>query len=145
RGLAYVSWGPMWRRRGAAPDPEALRRIVGALRREFAVRRGMYLRIAPNACDDDAAGRAVLEGEGLACREPGRRTIVMDLAPEPAAIRGNLGKRWRQSLERAEASGLEVRCGDGDELFAQFLGLYGEMRARKGFVDFADVDEFRAL
>ena len=44
-GVAYVRWGPLWKLKGEPGNPEVFRQAVRALRNEYAVRRGMILRI----------------------------------------------------------------------------------------------------
>src|SRR5471030_244654 len=46
-GVAYVRWGPMWRLRGREADPQVLSAALDAIRREYAVRRGLTLRMLP--------------------------------------------------------------------------------------------------
>src|SRR5689334_10309569 len=46
-GIAYIRWGPVWLRRGFEEDPDVLQQALRALRNEFAVRRGLTVRLLP--------------------------------------------------------------------------------------------------
>jgi lipid II:glycine glycyltransferase (peptidoglycan interpeptide bridge formation enzyme) len=147
-GIAYVRWGPLWRPRGRADDPEAFRQGLKALRREYAERRGYVLRIYP-ALFDDAADTFVplLREEGFALLEGGKkdRTILIDLKAPVAELRKGLAQKWRNSLNKSERSNLELVEGDDDGLFGQFIDIYGDMLQRKQFVEPNDIDEFRRM
>ena len=38
-GIAYVRWGPLWRRRATEPDVDTFRQAIRALRNEFVCKR----------------------------------------------------------------------------------------------------------
>src|SRR5262245_31191557 len=46
-GIAYVRWGPLWRRRAVEPDVASFRQVIRALRNEYACKRGLVLRLRP--------------------------------------------------------------------------------------------------
>src|SRR6266480_41117 len=48
-GMAYVFWGPLWRRRNGQADPEVFRQAVRALKDEYVGGRKMVVRIIPNS------------------------------------------------------------------------------------------------
>src|SRR5437660_5338455 len=52
-GIAYIRWGPLWRRRLTEERPELFRQVVRALRNEFACKRGLVLRLLPALFDTD--------------------------------------------------------------------------------------------
>src|ERR1700693_5115411 len=43
-GIAYIHWGPLWRRRDMEADLDVFQQAVRALQNEFACRRGLVLR-----------------------------------------------------------------------------------------------------
>lgn len=148
RGVAYVRWGPMWRRRGAAPDPAVLAAALQALRDEYAGRRRLVLRVLPHENGEhDAAFAALLHDAGWAPSpgEAAQRTLIVPLDGDPAALRRRLAQKWRNGLNQSERNGLEVETGDDDALFAQFEALHDEMHARKAFRQTSSVAEFRAV
>lgn len=143
-GIAYLRWGPMWRRSGAEPDVEHFRQAVRALRNEYVGKRGMILRVNPRLfVEDDAACERILAEEGFSA--PGsssqpERTLVMDLSPSLEDLRASLDKKWRNCLSKAERGGLTLTIGTGPELFAEFNGIYAQMLERKQFAPSADFD-----
>lgn len=143
-GIAYLRWGPLWRRRGAETDPEHFRQALRALRNEYVGRRGMILRLNPRLfVEDHAACERILAEEGFS--EPGsssqaEKTLVMDLSPSLEELRAGLDKKWRNCLSKAERGGLTVTIGTGPDLFREFRGIYAQMLERKQFAPSADLD-----
>jgi hypothetical protein len=54
-------------------------------------------------------------------------------------------RKWRQALGYAEKKGLELIEGTSDELYEMGLTIYREMHARKRFVAFVDMNQYRAI
>ena len=147
-GIAYVMWGPVWRRTTGSDDIEIFRQVIRALRNEYVSKRGLLLRVYPALFDaDQTRYQPVLEAEGFELRTdlPSSRTIIMDLNPSLDELREQLRKHWRKELKVAEKQPVTVLDGDGEELFEQFIPIYKEMVARKGFREPNDVAEFRAI
>jgi hypothetical protein len=137
-GLAFVSAGPLLR---VGFDADASMRdltdVVGSLAGEYVRRRGLTLRLAPPIGPVDRCVRigAALERMGFVAstHAPRYRTILVDLAPEPAAIRGALAQKWRNQLNGAERNGIVVEFGRDADAVERFRPLFGEMLSRKGF------------
>ena len=126
-GIAWINRGPLWRRSGETGDTAALGGVLGALRQEFARRRGLYLRIAP------ATGLSTVS-EGFASAEcAGWASAVVDLASEPDALRAALKQKWRNVLNKAERGGVAVEEGDALDLFETFRTHYAAWLAERGF------------
>ncbi|SPP99527.1 conserved hypothetical protein [Candidatus Sulfobium mesophilum] len=146
-GIANVKWGPLWRRR-TNEDPAVFREMLVALQNEYMIKRGLLLRIVPNqVCESTGAMRSMLMAEGFR-PEPAAvpyNTLVMDLSPSLDELRRGLRKNWSQHLGQAERRGLIIQEGNSDELFETVIRLYNDMLARKGFVSFLNIDEFRAM
>jgi hypothetical protein len=71
RGIAYVKFGPLWRRHDEPPDPDAYRRCVEALVDEYCTRRGHCLTVLPRVSPEHHAGEgAALRALGFAVRRP---------------------------------------------------------------------------
>jgi len=147
-GVAYVRWGPMWRLHGEPGDPMLLRLALGALHHEYAIRRGLTVRLLPYLFSDEAppvndalrdAGFHRLEADAA------QRTLVMSLDATLPALRSRLDQKWRNGLNRAERNELVVEEGTSDELFARFAEIHAQMHRRKGFSAMSDVTEFRAM
>ena len=52
-GIAYVRWGPLWRRRETELNVETFRQAIRALRNEYSCARGLVVRLFPIFYDDD--------------------------------------------------------------------------------------------
>jgi lipid II:glycine glycyltransferase (peptidoglycan interpeptide bridge formation enzyme) len=146
RGIAYLRWGPVCRRRDGI-DPGALRVVLLAIQQEYALKRRLFVRILPNRFEQDDAGRELCELAGSLGfqfeREVAQyRTIRVDLTPTPELIRKRLDGKWRNQLNAAERNGLTVHEGTGDALYDRFVQIYEEMMARKQFDTTVDVLEF---
>lgn len=147
-GIAYVKWGPMWHPAGLADNAENYRRVVHALKEEYAERRGLLLRVTPNVTDGNGAELyAVMREEGF---EPSSttipyRTIITDLFHPEEALRSTLKRQWRQCLNTAEKDGLCIRELEGEGAFGAVAGLYNEMRGRKKFAEFLGLRKMLAV
>jgi lipid II:glycine glycyltransferase (peptidoglycan interpeptide bridge formation enzyme) len=147
RGLAFIRWGPVWRRDGVA-DPSVFRDCLRAIYSEYAVKRRLLVRLIPQLLDYDRAwALPILEEEGfqLCTHQRTRRTIIMDLEPTMDELFDNLHGKWRGHLKRARRRTQSVSEGTGDEFFERFKQFYDGMRERKGFESFTDFNGFRQL
>jgi hypothetical protein len=141
-GLAYIRWGPLWKLRTGQEDAEVFRQMVRAIRNEYAIRRGLAVRLLPHLCDEeDAPHRKILEEEGY---EPTRkrqpyRTILMDIRAPLDELERGLHPKWRKHLSRARKNNLEIVEGEEDSLFEALGAVYREMVQRKQFVSDADI------
>jgi len=145
-GIAYIPWGPVWQKQGSGRDVNNLRYMIRALREEFVVRRGLFLRILPNEFQTDVNGiRTTFEEEGFQWKPYAYRTILLDLTPSLGDLRKGLSQHWRRHLNRAEKNNLEIIEGDSDELYQTFLHLLKGLLARKQFVPGVDYDKFREI
>jgi hypothetical protein len=135
-GIAYINGGPLVRR-GPEGDPQRLRSVLEELRCTFVQRRGLLLRIAPSpgppAWNEQQEQIYDSLGFAQAANTPRNRTIVVDLAPAPEALRKALDAKWRNHLNQAERSGLELRSGRDSGIFAAFCELHRQLVDRKGF------------
>lgn len=146
RGIAYVRWGPVCRRRDGV-DPGALKVMLLAIQQEYAEKRKLFVRILPNRFEQDPEGRELCEvasalGFQFEREVASYRTIRVDLTAGSDVIRKRLDGKWRNQLNAAERNGLTVHEGTGDELYDRFVRIYEEMMARKQFDTTVDVLEF---
>lgn len=145
-GIAYVRWGPLWKRRGLENSLEDFRRIVETMRQEYVERRGLLLRIIPNEiehCQNNP--RSVLEEVGFRWHRSDYRTLYLNLVEPLETIRDNMSKSWRKHLNRGEKRGLTVIEGTDSGLFSSVDQLYRETVLRKKFVPGINIDEYRLL
>jgi lipid II:glycine glycyltransferase (peptidoglycan interpeptide bridge formation enzyme) len=148
RSIAYILWGPLCQPGADPADPEVLGQALRRLRWEYVERRGISLRIRPQFADEERVGGvALFRGAGYRQRERAERgrTMLVDLRPPLADLRRGLDQKWRNCLNKAEKSPVELIEGEGDEAFALFVDLYREMVARKRFAEAGSVASFRAM
>lgn len=146
-GVAYVMWGPLWRRKGEAPNIDVLRQVVRALRNEYAVKRQLLVRLSPALFEEHHASiLPILEEEGFA-RRAGKnsRTILMDVTPSIDKLHTRLRAHWQRELKVALKQQLHIIEGVEDHLVEQFIVMYKEMVARKQFREPNDIHEFREI
>lgn len=144
-GIGYVKWGPLWRRRDGAPEPEIFSRMIDALREEYVGRRRLLLRVVPREVDDAAATLLAARGFRSGGAEPPYQTLVLDLERSVDELHAALKPQWRGGLRRAAAAGLSIEQGTGAATFRTLVALHDEMRARKRYVAFFDVEDDRRI
>lgn len=146
-GIAYVRWGPVWQRSGVPHNTEIFRQACRALRNEYAVRRGLALRLFPFLFGNDAATiPPILAGEDFNWLGTERRdrTILIDLNRSLDDLRTGMRPHWRRQLKAATKEGLEIIEGTDDRLFEMFAGIHEDMVARKRFAH-DDIQSFRSI
>jgi lipid II:glycine glycyltransferase (peptidoglycan interpeptide bridge formation enzyme) len=135
-GMAYVSFGPLWRLRGEGHDFNKLLIFLRALRHEYCRKRCLYLRVKPNVFDNvewcSEYKKKYIEA-GYRCIVSEDRTLILDLSPPIEDIRNGLHPKWRNLLNSAEKGGLSIRTGTAKDLFEVFKRLYYEMLNRKSY------------
>jgi hypothetical protein len=148
RGLAWVKFGPFWRRHGTSPEPAVYRAVAGALVDEYCGRRGHCLAVIPRPSPDHHADEiGMLGGLGFVARRPVRdpNRYLVDLALPRAERLASLDQKWRYNLRQALRSGVECRAGDDAAGLAAFADLHARMIARKRFDDPAGAAVLGAL
>lgn len=146
-GIAYVRWGPLWRRRSRKADVEVFRQAIRALRNEYACARRLVLRLRPvlfRELSSDFASMLAEEGYCAGTEAPDR-TLRLDLTKTIEELRNGMRPHWRRYLKVAEKSGLEIVEGSADGLFEEFIGIYRELVSRKAFAEPNDIREFRSI
>jgi len=149
-GVAYLRWGPLCNVRGREFEPEILHRMVLALHEEYVRKRGLFLRVLPDAFAGSQRAeffQTVFSQLAKAPRKMGsvERTFLLDLTPSLDQLRKNLDQKWRNQLNRAEKNGLSIREGTEPEEFQAFSRIYHSMLSRKKFDTTVDIDEFACI
>lgn len=146
-GIAYVRWGPLWRRRSLEPDADVFRQAIRALRNEYACRRGLVLRLRPLLFREVSSHFASIMAEEGYCAgaEAPDRTLRLDLTKTTEELRKGMRPHWRRYLKVAEKSDLEIVEGSDEALFDEFVGIYRELVNRKAFAEPNDIREFRSI
>jgi hypothetical protein len=148
-GIAYVLWGPLWRRTGEDEDPEVFRRAVRALRSELSRKRGLALRLNLLAFrgQNDVLNQ-ILSEEGYSPYQdarPKRRTLIVDLRYSLEELRAAQHPMWRNHLNRAERKGLALALGEEEGLIDEIAPIYREMASRKGLVELNDIAHLKKV
>jgi lipid II:glycine glycyltransferase (peptidoglycan interpeptide bridge formation enzyme) len=145
-GIAFIPWGPVWKKKGASYDFESIRYFIKALREEYVLRRHLLIRITPNTIKgDDNAIHNILEEEKFVFKSNPYRTLLIDLSLSIEELTEGSARRWRRALKTAEKKGLKVIEGTEEQLYEKFKILYVEMVARKRFVPGIDINEFQEI
>jgi lipid II:glycine glycyltransferase (peptidoglycan interpeptide bridge formation enzyme) len=146
--FADINWGPLISRRGGSLDRDDLAFFIRAIKREYSLKRGYFLRIWPHVTGERKVQfKSILESEGFKENREASpyRTFIIDLSPPLEELRTNLLQKWRNLLNRAEKNGLEIIEGTGDDLFGKFIGLAREMCSRKNISLGVDLEHYRKV
>jgi hypothetical protein len=135
-GIAYVKFGPLWRRHGAPADPVHLALMLEALKEEFAQKRRLALRIMPPA--DPGFERAWKDA--LACANfafqaaaADRERYLVDLTLSEGDQLKSLGSKWRYHLAKSAIDTLDIREAGLEEGLPGFIALHRAMLSRQQF------------
>ena len=148
-GIAYVFWGPMWRKNGNPPDPEIFRQTIRSLRNEFSMHRGLVLRIYPLTYrNEEGSLESIFQEEGYHGyydQATVKRTLLIDMRPSLEEIRSDLAQKWRNCLNRAEKNGMELNVSDADSFFDEIKPIYSEMIDRKNLDELNNLDHLQKV
>lgn len=124
--FALCTLGPVWI--GEA-SPEEKRAAYRAMKASLPLSRPRVLVVTPDAAALDAAG---LEGRTRVMT--GDATVLIDLNPEPEALRAQLDGKWRNALAKAEKSALKVeRVGAKPGQYRWLLDAELKQREARGY------------
>jgi lipid II:glycine glycyltransferase (peptidoglycan interpeptide bridge formation enzyme) len=147
-GVAYIYWGPLWRRKGEEDKLNNLNVLLRYLKLEYAKKKGLFLRIVPRIVQDDMPdAHQIFADNGFVNNTsiPPYRTFLVDLTPPLDTIRKSLDQKWRNQLNRAEKNEMGVIEGKSDDLYDIFLTLQKEMLDRKSYLPGVDYNEFKMI
>lgn len=136
RGLAFLRFGPFWRRHGEQADPSMYRAAIGALVQEYCIRRGHCLTVIPRPNPEFYAQETpVLVDFGFTVRRPfpDPHRYLVDLSLDEETQMRSLDQKWRYNLRQATANDFEIRLCESDEDIRTFQSLHAGMVMRKGF------------
>jgi hypothetical protein len=134
-GMAYVSWGPLWRPRSENGNPDHLRNILRALYNEYVLRRGFFLTISPKVIESKATRPLtdIYIQEGFERRDDPQETVVLDLSPSLEQLSHNVGRSWRNSYKKALRQEVQYVEGNDADVAAEVFCVASEMKSRKNF------------
>lgn len=146
-GIGYIFWGPLLQ--GSNDNQDNLLTItLKLLFEEFVIKRKLVLRIVPQGFYENYKCLDIdfLNSKFRRTKKDRlRKTIVLDLSPTLEELRKNFLQKWRNLLNKAERSNLEIVQGHDDQLFEKFLELYSELIERKKFAEGVNVSTFRRV
>lgn len=134
---AYVSWGPIWKRRDGARDLDAYSRLITALRHRFVDNSGLLLALMPTEADGEAGVHNVLVSRGF--RHQPQIETYETLAINPSLpeieLQSALSQSWRRNLKKSNRHEFEIIVSDDGSGFEEFRYLYAQMKLTKTFKD----------
>lgn len=145
RPLPLVGGGLAWLNRGPLIDPGTEIAALAALRRYYGAGRGYYLRVAPSFAPGGFDEKSPHSAGFAATSVTGWASAVLDLGPEPDALRAGLRQKWRNTLNKAERAGIDVESGDDHTAIENFIGDYEAFLEQKGFTSSVTGTLIRAL
>jgi len=149
-GMAYLRWGPLCHRKDRRLDAEVMREMAVALRKEYVIKRGLFLRVLPRAYLESPRALMLQSAFSQFASAPFRagesyRTFDIDLTQPLEGLRRMLSQNWRRHLNRAERNSLVINEDAGVDCFPVFIKLFNEMVARKKIEIGYDVAEFERM
>jgi lipid II:glycine glycyltransferase (peptidoglycan interpeptide bridge formation enzyme) len=149
-GIAHLRWGPLCHGKNSDLDVEMVRNMATALREEYVLKRGLFLRVLPNAFTETPRAKVFQTAFSDYETEPfgpgeTYRTFVLDLNPPLDVLRKQLDQKWRNQLNRAEKNGLKILEGSGQDAFQSFIQMFEQMWARKRFDTSSEIQEFERM
>ncbi len=104
------------------------------LNKNFPQRLGRARRIIPET-EHGSTAEKILESAGFEKLQgrPGYQTIWLDLTPEEETLRANLKQKWRNMLNKADRSGLEIKWDWEADLYHDFRQGYIMDKAARGY------------
>jgi hypothetical protein len=144
-GLAYVKFGPLWRRKDKPADPDVLFAALEALKQEFGVKRRLVVRMLPPA-DPDHDWNEALKRANFTFHKAlsDRERYLVDLTLSEEEQLASLGAQWRANLKKA-SNELVIEEPDLKTGVPVFVDLYKNMLARKQFRDRHGLEDLPAI
>jgi hypothetical protein len=136
-GIAYISWGPLYRSGVGAGKYFNLRLILKALRERYVAEQNCLLLLNFNGlrgADDEAIEVFREEKYIWFSRKRVYTTFLCDLMRQKEEVRSGFSQKWRNQLNRAERNRLTVVQGEDEQLFLKHFDLYNQLVSRKRFL-----------
>ena len=141
--ICYIPWGPLWQTKHEKSQSNVFHQIIKAMKTEYSQKRNYILRIKPAITENHDEIKSILNQEGFKYNKnaPNYRTLLIDLSYSLDELKKGMRQRWRSYLNKGLKNDFNVYYGIEDEKYQQFLNVYGDMHARKKFVEYVDVNE----
>ena len=118
-------------------DPERVRKIFAAVRREADKHGALFLRMDPEIAEDDEAALKNLRAEGLVKAKKEiqpRSTYILDLTPELEKIKSGFESKFRYNIHVAEKHGVKIEKRADEKGIEEFYDIYKETCSRQNFI-----------
>jgi lipid II:glycine glycyltransferase (peptidoglycan interpeptide bridge formation enzyme) len=148
--IAYMPWGPMIRLKNSEMSRKTMVDIYSSLENPVSdFKHKTILRFAPRLSSDQDRHdtQSILDESScyhLDSVSP-YRTLLLDIDRPLEKLRQNLRKDWKNKINRALKSDVNMEIGTGDDLFQKFIGIYKDMRMRKKYREGVDISMYRRL
>jgi len=145
-GVAYITSGPMWKRKDEQANIKHLQNMIRALYNEYVARRGYLLQVLPRTMSDSETDICNIFKEEMFSWHPDtQQTIYIDLSPSLDELKKNTRRKWRQTLNRAEKQKINIEEGSHDEAYDAAAKIIVEMKERKKYVEYGDMKKMIAV
>ena len=148
RGIAYIRYGPMWRRKNEYLDLYVFNNVLKHLYTEYVVNRKLLLKIIPNILPQGSNKyHAILTTEDYKKddNDTANNTMLLELSKSEEDLRKGLKKKWRHYLNRAEKKEFRITNSTELEDFEIFISLYQSMHESKKFDKTVSVNNFKQI
>jgi len=148
QGVAYITWGPLYKLHRQNNCLENFSAIISALKHEYVINRNLFLRILPNIFDNDENSEEILtifQDEDFEFSNGSYQTYLVDLKQSNESLLNRIKRGWRKNLKRAMRNDLKIISGVNGNLFDTVNCLYNEMLGRKKFKSDVDVNLFKTI
>jgi len=144
-GIAYILGGPLVRGAQSTGILENMDTVVSALVDRYVRGKHLVLRISnpPDGIDPAVDRSDILQNGKFRPAKGQYNTILLDLGRSEEEMRKGFHQKWRNCLNRAGKSDIEVVRGTDIKLFDQFEPLLDELKKKKEFHVDLGVDFFR--
>lgn len=147
-GIAYVSHGPIWRKKEQDLQVENLYFILSSLIREYSNQRGFILIINMEYFKSEPHSEEILKRVqelGFTVENKKVRHLLLPLYEEIDGIRRNLNQKWRNQLNAAEKKGLFLSTGRDKLMIDEFERIFVSMNNRKKLNYVNDFKSFKTV
>lgn len=129
--IVEINRGPIWIK--PKPTLSDLKELALEIRREFPKRWLQSFKWLPEWPHSEKAHQSMLEC-GFKMKAQTFETIIIDITPSEEDLRKNLEQKWRNSLNKAEKSNLNIKIETSAKNLAPFLTRYNAHKFEKRFV-----------
>ena len=144
-GIAYLTWGPVWKRKGQKMKMATVKATLSALIQAYCVQRKLLLRIHPNIIDSAKNSLEIIKAfldEGFIWQKYHYRTVLVDLSQSEDELKAHLKKHCAKKIKAAQKHEAQIISGTSHQDFMNVLIPYRDMIKRKNLNPGIDIDEF---